>query len=399
MPIGSVELIGHLFADVFRRADGVRVATMAERVWRRGGGGGQSWISFPSFGGAPLFIDDPVQAWADAAAWFAHRTLIVPAHETLEIAELAPAPTMPLPYDENSGLSIASGEPPEFAVHGLREEVVRRDGAIEALIVHLTVESEVAGKYQITAQFEGRAPIIEEHALPFGRQELTFGYDRQDFATAPGPLRLISVRTQFAARRKGVEARTTSTSLETGAYPRNLWSALPSRPFRLLSNGAVVRRTGTNFEVDLTIFALHSCDGGLDSVLSFSMGYLIGGVKLHPGYNRVTLHTQPLKIQQLHGPPHTIAFSEVRCGEHTFDLTEALTLPTLDFRGIPGARCSADYNGDGRVDDADLPLAIAEAHQQFTVLARTRTYEWVTEEGMRRNAEYYNQQNRGCRTK
>ena len=83
----------------------------------------------------------------------------------------------------------------------------------------------------------------------------------------------------------------------------------------------------------------------------------------------------------------------VRCSESTFDLTEPLTLPTLDFRGIPGARCSADYNGDGRVDDADLPLAIAEAHQQFTVLSKTRTYEWVTDEGMRRNAEYYNQQN------
>ena len=346
-----------------------------------------------------MFHDDSAQEWADAAAWFAHRTLIAPAHETLQIAELPPAPTMPLPYDENSGLSIASGEPPEFAVHGLREEVVRRDGAIEALIVHLTVEPEVAGKYQITTQFEGRAPIVEEHFLPFGRQELTFGYSRKDFAAAPGPLRLISVRTQFAARRKGVEARTTPVSLTTAAYPRNLWSRLPPRPFRLLSQGAVARRTGSNFEFDLTLFALDSCEGGLDSVLSFSMGALIGGLKLHPGYNRVTLHTQPLQIKQLHGPPHSIAISVVRCSESTFDLTEPLTLPTLDFRGIPGARCSADYNGDGRVDDADLPLAIAEAHQQFTVLSKTRTYEWVTDEGMRRNAEYYNQQNRGCRTK
>ena len=141
---------------------------------------------------------------------------------------------------------------------------------------------------------------------------------------------------------------------------------------------------------------------GLSAVLKGAVGtvgYLGGGGQLKPGSNRVTLHTQNMKLAWLWGAPHSIADTSVRYDNQEVELSEIVPIPELDFRGIPGAKCANDSNGDGRVDNGDLPAAMASIDQELAVMARTPGYRPPPIENLRRFQQEMIAKNRNCRTK
>ncbi len=402
--VGSVEQIGDLFAEIYRRPDGVRMAELTVPVYRRG-----TRESAGNFGFNRMpYKEDLVEEWADAVAWYAADTLIVPTHNALHIAALSPGTPTPVP-DAGSvgktGLSLASGDAPTMKVHGMREEIFRQGGLIEWVIVHLTVEPEVAGVYQVTTQFEGHEPVVESHFLRFGRQDLPFGFDKTAFGPGDHRLRWSSITSRLSTRHSyyGPPASTTSApALVTAAYPPNVWTTGRPRQFRLLPDGATVRRTDAGFEFDMTVLSLVRGEVGLSGLLKGSLsmiGYVDGGGQLKPGSNRITFHTQNMKLAWLWGAPHSIANTSVRYDNKEVDLPESVPIPALDFRGIPGAKCAYDYNGDGRVDNGDLPAAMVSTDQEFAVMARTLGSRPPPIENVRRLVDEMIAKNRSCRTK
>lgn len=403
LAFGAVERIGDFFAEIYRRSDGVRVAELTTHAYRRKTGQGGGFIPYMS---GPAFQNDLAKEWADAAAWYAKHTLIVPTHEALHIAALLPGTPTPVPdngFLGKLGLSIASGDAPTLKVLGMREEIFRQGGRIDWVIVHLTVEPEVAGIYSITTQFEDRATRVAEHRLRAGRQELSFGFDKTAFGPGDHRLRWSSITSQLSTRAyNGPPASTTSApELVTAAYPPNVWNIGRRHEFRLLPDGVVVRRTAAHFEFDVTMRALRSCNVVLSANLDGALG-LLGKVhgrgNLYLGSNRVTLYLESFP-GRLVGPPHSISSIFMKCDDQVVELPVSVPIPALDFRGIPGAKCAYDYNCDGRVDDGDLPAAMASIDQELAVKARTPGYRPPPIENLRRFEKEMIAKNRTCRTK
>lgn len=86
---------------------------------------------------------------------------------------------------------------------------------------------------------------------------------------------------------------------------------------------------------------------------------------LHPGMHRVRYYVQPryfvFKLQR--GPYYLNTPREVGLIGRQPLMGASLFLGAIDFRHYKGVHCQMDYNGDGVVDDLDLPEMYAAARR------------------------------------
>ena len=374
------EKIGELCVDVYARgaepnSDPVASSTIA--VYRFPVGGFWSWY----------FGYDFVDGWVEQSAWLANRILVVPSGSEVRIAELPSRPPGRLPYRVNQGLMIASGDPPPLVIRGVREETIPlwRDVAI----FHVAVNAEVEGKYGIRTQFDGGKWQSQLYVLRTGPQDLSFSFTRRG-------ARLTGMSYQFFPRH-----REPVLDGPPMVIPEPVGSALRpplltvGRRFEILREGATSERTpGAGFEIGLTLLSLELVECWVDATLrgvnGFSFGSVSGALRLKPGFNPVTVPTRLLELRRLIAGPHQLQQISLNCPGGEIAIAGNVPIPTLDFRGLPGALCQHDRNQDGRVDAADVEGELAGLTHEFPTATTAKR---------RRTAEYLISLNASCATK
>jgi hypothetical protein len=350
--------VGDFFVDVYRRRDGALVASLSEPVERT------------------YWNHDHSEDWPRTAMWVDDTTFFVQTRNAVSMAALPRLEPIPLPFKNcqtlcGSGLSLSTFERPWLRVHSLRAEPVDRDGngLIESLLAHLTVEPEIPGDYSLTPAFEEHEIKGRLLDLRPGRQEVTFELLARDLKKAKGKLHLTHLTYNLnvdegKGERHPLQGQADLPPLTTAVYPK---PRLEPRLAYLVPGTANTRRVepkyfwGPYFEIDVKLFSRDAAECRLYASLTSETGSIApleASGKLTPGFNTIHLHiASHKKTYPVFAGPHKVSDASLDCNSpETSTLLGDFAIPTVDFSGIPGARCWLDENGDGRVDEADAAI-------------------------------------------